>query len=78
MCELVYREYQYPVCSVHHCGMFVVHGSKKAALKIAEWGRARRFYEGRIGIGNGAFLDYFQDLWGVFIIGEMCHDPGFI
>jgi hypothetical protein len=70
LCELIYREYQYPVCSVHHCGMFVVHGSK-ASLKIAEWGRARRFYENRIGVGNGAFLDYFQDLWEVFIIGEV-------
>ena len=55
--------------------MFVVHGSK-AALKIAEWGRARRFYESQIGVGNGAFLDYFQDLWEVFIIGEV--NLGFI
>jgi hypothetical protein len=48
--------------------VFVVHGSE-TALKIAEWGRARRFYESRIGVGDGAFLDYFQDLRELFIIG---------
>ena len=27
---------------------------------------------------DGAVLDYFQDFWEVFIIGEVFHDPGFI
>ena len=35
------------------------------AFEIAEWGHTRRVRESRIGVCNGAILDYFQDLWEV-------------
>ena len=61
-----------------HCrSVFVIHGSE-TSLKIAEWGCARRFFKRRVGVGHGTVLDYFQNLREVFIIGEVCHDPGFI
>ena len=63
---------------MHCCGVFVVHGSE-TALKIPEWGgRARRFRESRIGVGDSAILDYVQDFWEVCIHGEVFYNPGFI
>ena len=56
--DLVYRMHQYAFCSVHRRGMYT-------ALRIAEWGRARRFRKSRIGVCDGAILDYVQDLWEV-------------
>jgi hypothetical protein len=64
--ELVYREYQYSVRSVHRRRVFVIHGSE-TALKIAEWGRARRFYKFRVGVGNGAVLDFKNQKAAVFV-----------
>jgi hypothetical protein len=63
-----------------HCrGVFVVHGSETALMKIPEeWGRASRFRKSRIGVGDSAILDYVQDFWEVCILGEVLYNPGFI
>ncbi len=53
--DLVYRMHQYAFCSVHRRGMFT-------ALEIAEWGRAHRIRNSRIGVCDGA---YVRDLWEV-------------
>ena len=47
-------------------------------MEIAEWSGTCRFYECWIGVGYGSILNYVQDFWKLFIVAEVCLDPGFI